>query len=308
MDLEKRTEIKNKVLKRYELYKLQSSRFKRILKDPFRTVPYFIMQTLAYIHPFKVNYLTFWGDKMSFYLPEGNAIYYYGFFEANLTNFFLNFVQEGDIFFDVGAHVGYYSVLNSSLVGETGQVHSFEPTPRTFKTLKYNTSIRPNVFVNNNAVLNSETEIEFVDYGPKYSAFNSFQQRTGKEMDFLSQPDKVKVKTISLDKYCAEKNIVPTLIKIDAEGAEFLILQAMENLLKNKKTIVSIEVAGEDEWQENCAKSIKLLEDNGYIAYEISTEGFLKKHVQLEKYSYDNLIFVHPENMSRIRSLIHDQN
>lgn len=308
MNQTKREEIKNKVLKRYELYKLQNSRLKRILKDPFRTIPYFIMQSIAYRHPFKVNYKTFWGDKMSFYLPEGNAIYYYGFFEANLTNFFLNFIQEGDVFFDVGAHVGYYSILNSTLVGSTGQVHSFEPTPRTFNTLKQNSLVRNNITVNNNAVLNHEAEIEFIDYGPKYSAFNSFKKRTGEEMSFLTEPEKVKIKTISLDTYCKEKNIIPTFIKIDAEGAEHLIIQAMDEILKNKKSVISIEVAGEDEWKDNCAKSIASLQSYGYQAYEIDVNGLLKLHTPQETYSYDNLLFVHPENMARITPLIKHEN
>lgn len=304
MDNTKREQIKNKVLKNYELYKLQHSRLKRVLKAPFKTLPYFIMTYFAYKHPYKVKYKTLWGDKMSFYLPEANAIYYYGFFEANLTNFFLNFIKDGDTVFDVGAHVGYYSVLSSTLVGEKGQVHSFEPTPRTFNTLKENTSTKNNVTVNNNAVLNEDTEIEFVDYGPKYSAFNSFKKRTGEEMSFLSEPERIKVKTVSLDKYCESKNVYPDFIKIDAEGAEHLILLAMEKIMATKKPIISIEVAGEEEWKDNCSKSIEILQNHGYIAYEIDLNGFVKKHIQQETYSYDNLLFAHPENMSRLTDLI----
>jgi len=304
MNSEQRTELKSKILKRYELYKLQSSRLKRVIKDPLRTIPWYIINAIAHIRPFKVNYKTLWGDKMTFYLPEGNAIYYYGFFEANLTNFFLNFLKEGDVFFDVGAHVGYYSVLSSSLVGPSGQVHSFEPTPRTYTSLKENLSGKNNCTVNNNAVLDHETEIEFVDYGPKYSAFNSFQKRSSDEMKFLPKPEIFKAKTISLDKYCADKNIVPTLIKIDAEGAEHLILKAMENVLANKKSIVTIEVAGGDEWKENCHKSIVFLIEKGYIGYEIDENGFLTQHSEKDSYSYDNLVFAHETNLDRIKPLL----
>lgn len=295
---------KKRVLERYELYKLQHSRLQRALKDPFRTIPYYILTTIAYKHPFKVNYRTFWGDKMRFYLPEGNAIYYYGFFEANLTNFFINILDKGDTFFDVGAHVGYYTMLASSLVEESGQVHSFEPTLRTFNTLKENASTKSNITVNNNAVLDHETEIEFVDYGPKYSAFNSFKKRTGEQMAFLSEPEKLKVKTVSLDKYCYEKNIFPTLIKIDAEGAEHLILKAMTKLLSEKRPLVTIEVAGEEEWKDNCKDSIELLISYGYKAYEITLEGFVQPHTQQDTYLYDNLIFAHPENMIKIKPFI----
>lgn len=304
MNPNERSRVTRKILKRYELYKIQSSRIKRILKSPFRTIPWFFMNALAYVRPYRVNYRTLWGDRMSFYLPEGNPIYYYGFFEANLTNFFLKFLQEGDIFFDVGSHVGFYSVLASRLVGTTGQVHSFEPTPRTFETMRKNMLGKSNSKVNNCAVMDKETEIEFVDYGPKHSAFNSFKNRTDTEMKFLSPPQRIKVKTISLDKYCADKHIVPTFIKIDAEGAEHIILKAMENILSEKKTFVSIEVAAGAEWQENCRKSIDFLIERGYRGFEISVEGYLSPYSPKNSYVYDNLIFAHESNLSRLEPLL----
>jgi FkbM family methyltransferase len=305
MEQEQRNKLKKRILKRYELYKLQSSRLKRFLKDPARTLPYYVMQFIAYKKPFKVKYKTLWGDKMSFYLPEGNAIYYYGFFEANLANFFINLIKEGDVFLDVGAHVGYYSMLASHLVGKTtGQVHSFEPTPRTFNTLKENASSKNNISVNNYAVLNKKTKIEFFDYGPKYSAFNSYKNRTGEEMKFLTVPEKVIAETISLDDYCKNKNIKPTVIKIDAEGAEHLILLAMENILTNIKPVITIEVAGDEEWKDNCHKSIQTLNEFGYVGYEITTEGYLKKHDEKESYSYDNLVFVHKDRLELIKDVL----
>jgi len=304
MDLEKREKVKKKILKNYELYKLNHSRLKRFLKSPVKTFLFFILAYFSYRRPFKVRYKTFWGDKMSFYLPEGNAIYYYGFFEANLTNFFLNFLKEGDVFFDVGAHVGYYSVLASVLVGEKGFVHSFEPTPRTFNSLKKNLQNKNNVFVNNNAVLNTETEISFIDYGAKYSAFNSFQKRTGVGTSFLKKGTEIRVKTISLDNYCNIKNTKPNFIKIDAEGAEYLILEAMDHILEKIKPVVSIEVAGGEEWKDNCSKSINFLKEKDYLAFEITLEGLLIPHEQKEVYSYDNLIFVHKEKIHLITDLI----
>lgn len=304
MDDVKKKEVIKKVLNNNELYKLNGSRFKRFLKAPFKTLPFYILTFLAYRKPFKVKYKTFWGDTMKFYLPEGNAIYYYGFFEANLTNFLINFLKEGNIFFDIGANVGYYTLLASKLVGEIGQVYSFEPTPRTFNTLKQNSNIRNNIIVNNNAVLDEEKEIEFIDYGPKYSAFNSFHARTDESIKFRNHFINFFVKTISLDKYCKEKNIIPDFIKIDAEGAEYLILEAMKNILETKKSIISIEVAGGEEWKDNCQKSIRILQESGYIPYEIDLYGFLKPHKIQEKYSYDNLIFVHKDNTEKIHYLV----
>lgn len=304
MEISQRDVLKKKILKRHELYTLQSSRFKRLLKDPLRTAKYYVMQFLAYRKPYKVHYTTFWGDRMSFYLPEGGAIYYYGFFEANLSNFFINFLQEGDTFFDVGAHVGYYTMLASALVGETGKVHSFEPTPRTFTSLQYNANAKKNITVNNNAVLDEEKEITFFDYGPKFSAFNSFHKRTSEDIYFKNNAEKITVKTVSLDNYCKRKDISPNVIKIDAEGAEHLILKTMNTILTRDKPLVTIEVAGGAEWEDNCNKSIDILLSHGYLPYEITLEGNLIPHTRKEAYSYDNLLFVHPDNMRRTEKYI----
>ncbi|MDB5260135.1 MAG: hypothetical protein JWN37_366 [Candidatus Nomurabacteria bacterium] len=306
MNNQEREELKKKILKRYELYKLQGSRFKRILKDPFRTIIYYIMQAAGYIHPYKVNYKTMWGDKMSFYLPEGGAIYYYGFFEANLSNFLINFLHPGDVFLDVGAHVGYYTMLASSLVEESGKVYSFEPTPRTFESLKNNAAAKKNIVVNNNAVFNEETEIEFFDYGPKYSAFNSFQARTSEDIYFKDEAKRILVKTIPLDLYCQRNSILPTIIKIDAEGSEHLILETMINLLDKAHTLVTIEVAGGEEWKDNCSKSINILLSHGYVPFEISLDGYLKPHTIKDVYGYDNLLFAHKEHLDKIAKVLEE--
>lgn len=305
MNSEERELLKEKVLKRHELYKINNNRFLRLVKDPIRTLFFYVLAIIARIHPYKVRVKTLWGDKMTYFLPEGQAILYYGFFEANLTIFLLNFLKKGDCFLDVGAHVGYYTVLCSRLVEDSGRVYSFEPTPRTFSSLKINTKESGNVIINNLAVLNEEKEINFIDYGPKFSAFNGFRKRTSDDTKFLRKNAiEIKVKTTVLDDYCKKHNITPTFIKIDAEGAEHLILEGMGYIMKELKPVISIEVAGEDEWKDNCRKSIDILLTNNYIAYECDVNGKLSLHKAKDKYVYDNLIFIHKDNAIGLAELV----
>jgi len=274
---------------------------RRLLKDPFRTSLFYCIALFARIHPYKIHARTLWNDTMTYFLPEGQAIYYYGFFEANLTNFLINFLQEGDTFVDIGAHVGYYSVLSSRLVGDSGHVHSFEPTPRTFISLEENTRHLHNVSINNVALLNEEKEIEFIDYGPKNSAFNGFKRRISEEMNFLKKDDSaIKVKAIALDSYCRKNNLQPTFIKIDAEGAESLILSGMTYVMSELRPIISIEVAGGEEWKANCKNSIEMLLSHDFVAYESTLVGGLKKHVQQVQYKYDNLICIPKEKEEEV--------
>lgn len=303
MNTQEKENLKKKILKRNELYELQGSRLRRLLKDPLRTLCFYGMQTLAYIKPYKVTKNTLWGTPMSYYLPEGSMIYYYGFFEANVSNFLINFLKEGDVVFDVGAHVGFYSMLSSELIGPSGQVHSFEPTPRTFQTLQENAARTKNITVHNKAILNEETTIDFFDYGPKYSAFNTFKKRTADEISFKDDAEKIKVKTISLDSYATENNLSPAFIKIDAEGAESLILESMKKLLREKFPVVSIEVSNMKEWEENLSRSFAIFEENDYEAYEITLEGKVSRCDPKKVRMYDNLLFIHPSKKDSISSL-----
>jgi FkbM family methyltransferase len=241
---------------------------------------------------------------MSFYLPEGGMIYQYGFFEANLTNFLIRFLKSGDTFLDIGAHVGTYTILASKLVGDNGKVYAFEPTPRTFDTLKKNSLVRENIHVYNNAILNEEKEIEFFDYGPRFSAFNTFKKREDENISFRDHVQKISVKTIALDKFCKEKNINPNFIKIDAEGAEYLILNAMEEILKEIKPVISIEVSNTPELKENSSRSIENLYSKGYVGYISTPDGFLNRHIEGREYAYENIIFVHETKLDEVKKLI----
>ena len=176
--------VKKEILKRYKLYRIHSHRLQRLIKDPLRTFPFYILVLLSRIRPFKIKFKTLWGDKLKCYLPDGNALFYYGCpGEANLTNFFINFLKKGDIFIDIGAHLGFYSLLAARLVGKEGKVYSFEPTPRTFEFLKENISTTSNVIVNQVAVLDQEGVISFVDYGSRYGAFNTCRDRTSSDLN-----------------------------------------------------------------------------------------------------------------------------
>lgn len=267
-------------------------RVERLMRVPFRTFLYYILATLGHIKPYKLSFKTLWGTTMTSYLPEGNTFYYYGYCEANLTNFLLRFLKKGDIVVDVGAHVGIYSMLASALVGEEGQVHSFEPTPWTFKLLERNTKKLNNVTLNNKAVSNTEGSISFKDYGPGYGAYNT-AHKSGSTLEKKAKT--VQVETVILDDYCKGKVISPTFIKLDAEGFEFAILNGMNYLLEQVRPLVTLEVAGGDEWSDNCKKSIQFLLDKKYKPYEMATDGYIAPHAIQQNYTYDNLLFIPEE-------------
>jgi Protein-L-isoaspartate(D-aspartate) O-methyltransferase (PCMT) len=91
----------------------------------------------------------------------GTYIAYFGVWEPNLTSWLEGRLRPGDVFVDVGANVGYFTVLASRLVGESGRVVAIEPSPLANSVLRRNVSDNggENVRVENVAVWDSSGEV-----------------------------------------------------------------------------------------------------------------------------------------------------
>jgi FkbM family methyltransferase len=303
MNTKERKELIDTIIKREQLRLL--NRTSRLLHDPINALPYYILATCARIKPFRMTFKTLWHTHMTCFLPEGNTFYYYGYCEANLTNFFTRYTQEGMVCMDVGAHVGIYSMLFSELTGKKGSVHSFEPTPWTFELLKENTKKLSNVHINNNAIAETKRTLIFADYGPGYGAYNSAHSGGAPALD--KQPDISQIDSISLDNYCSQNSIIPNIIKIDSEGFEFEVLSGAKSLLldyNKQRPLVTIEVANGEEWADNRNKAFAFLQSANYTAYEINVSGHITPHHERTMYEYDNLLFIPTERIDELKKLI----
>lgn len=277
--------------------KHKGTSIERVLRSPMR-LPWskLIEKTCQATHmTMTLKAPTFWGDEMNVVFPElvSCFLYRYGYFEEDLSRIVMMHVKPGQIFFDVGTHFGYYSMLASKLVGQYGQVHSFEPTAETYKIVLSNVKSKSNVTLNNLAGWSEETTLKFKDYGTEYSAFNSLY---GAKLE-VSVIEKVKpkeydVKTISIDRYVANTGARPDFIKIDAENAEYDILKGMEFTLRDIRPAITIEVGdvNKGEFKDSSA-SVHFLLDHNYKPFEFR-DGALHEHTPAEKYKYSNLLFL----------------
>lgn len=239
---------------------------------------------------------TFWGDKMEVVLPEpvSLAISVLGFFEEGLTRMVLEHVREGDIFVDVGAHFGYYTLLASALVRESGQVHAFEPTHSTYALLCKNVAAKGNVVPNNLALYCENTSLPFNDYGPIWSAWNSLTSARLDSKTLEKIPTKrMLVRAVSLDDYVAAQGIDRvSFVKIDAESAEFEILRGMERVITVARPMISIEVGDVDVPDIKSSRELVThLLERGYEGYEYEG-GDIVKHSLRDRYRADNLLFI----------------
>lgn len=229
---------------------------------------------------------TFWGEKIIVPRLAAFELKRYGVVEGEelfLTRYIVNTLKPGDVFLDGGAYVGWYTLLASELVGNDGQVHSFEPTPRIFKILSKNTLSKKNVRLNQKALLDVNGKVQFNDFGSHHDVANTFLSSEiiphGKE---ISRDKKViEVESVTIDDYCKKFNISPSFIKLDIEGSEYNALCGAKRILSDVRPIVVAEV-----WSGRglFSKLISLFNNYSYQPYELNSEGFGELKINIDEF------------------------
>ena len=162
-----------------------------------------------------------------------------GMLEPGLTRLFQDVVRPGMVVVDVGANIGVYTLYAARGVGHTGKVFSFEPTPRIFNILRDN--IQVNGFMETGAVTLRQAA---VTDRRATADLQVFAQNSGHNTLFSDgrMDSLISVETVSLDDEIPASRV--DVVKIDAEGAEPLILRGMQRIITNNPHIqIYIEFA-----------------------------------------------------------------
>ncbi|MDP7510867.1 MAG: FkbM family methyltransferase [Dehalococcoidia bacterium] len=151
-----------------------------------------------------------------------------GRYEQETTSLFQSIIEPGTVVIDVGAHVGYYSLLAARNAGPAGKVYAFEPEPANHSLLVKNAELNgyDNIVPLRKAVSNrvgsSTLYLTSLDNG-RHSTYRHESTQTGSEV----------VETTSLDAFLESEGWPPVdLVKVDVEGAEMDVLAGMEQLLQ----------------------------------------------------------------------------
>ena len=232
----------------------------------------------------KSDFVEIEGRKIFTRNNDGLALSIFKIYEPNQTEVVKKYVHEGDTVIDIGAHVGYYTLLMAQLVGENGKVYSFEPDPANFQLLKKNVEINgfENVVLIQKAVSNITDKVKLF-LGDDDSAINRiYDAKLG------DAKESIDVESVTIDEYFKENDELINFIKIDSEGSEVKIINGMKQFLSRNQELVMmteffpflIKKSGDEPNQY-----LKSLEKSGFSLYNI-----LDKNEKTNKINSENFL------------------
>lgn len=151
--------------------------------------------------------------------------------ESFETKLLRGITKPGMTVFDIGANIGYYTLILADLVGERGKVYAFEPDPENYRLLVKNIEANKynNIIPIQKAVSNKTEKIKLFlseEHKGNHKIYDSGEGRKS-----------IEIEAITLDQFTKENKINPDIIKMDIEGSEPLAFLGMKNLLKHNKDI-----------------------------------------------------------------------
>jgi FkbM family methyltransferase len=168
------------------------------------------------------------GVKFEYNLIEyrGTAPMYFGSYAPLVTEAMRRYLKPGNVFFDVGANIGYLSAIAAGLVGTHGQVHCFEPVPEYYDRLQNFARLNPGHSIVPNSCAAGEAQGQCTIYVTREAGQNTMVPAYQSSFEITST---LEVPVVRLDSYISERGIQRVdLIKIDAEGFEFPALKGLQ--------------------------------------------------------------------------------
>ncbi len=236
----------------------------------------------------KSNYAEVNGHKMFLDVNDCMSLSLNAVFEEHETDVITRMVKKGNTVIDIGANIGYYTLIFARLVGESGKVYAFEPDPSNFSLLKKNVEINGyrNVVLIQKAISDKSGKLKLYlnqDNKGDHRVYDSKDGRPSVEID-----------CISLDEFFANSAEGINFIKMDIQGSEWDAINGMKNLLKKQKSLKILSEFWPGGLKKSGAVPIKYLEFFVQNNFNISELNGTLKTVEpitpqklVEKYSVD---------------------
>jgi FkbM family methyltransferase len=222
----------------------------------------------------------------------GDAVFS-GSFEVSERRFVQGFLKPGMTVVDIGAHHGFYTMLAAKMVGPTGRVMSFEPSPRERERLLVHlrlNRILDRVSVFPIALGREAAESTLYVVVGRDTGCNSLRSPA------VTEPTQtVQVSVTSLDTFLAHQNVARVdFIKMDVEGAELGVLEGAEELLgRRQRPVILTELADSRtlRWGYNASAIYDSLAAKGYRWFAITQEGKLRACPRTDQFGTNLVAF-----------------
>jgi len=203
------------------------------------------------LHPSGIVKTTLQDNKVVYFKTNQTAyvtvrIFWYGYKSFEYSLIFIDLIKNIKTFFDVGANIGYYTILGGS-INKNIKIISFEPSEGACQYIKNNiilNNLSKNVILEKSALSDNNGYTEFHEvYNPKYPSTPNLSGEHNIGTKMLKSMKMSNVKTITLDNYISKEKINSLdLIKLDTEGSEHLIIKKGINTIKKFKPIIICEI------------------------------------------------------------------
>jgi FkbM family methyltransferase len=176
-------------------------------------------------------------------------------YEAETREVIERQLREGDVFLDLGANIGFFTLLAGRIVGDSGRVIAFEPTPRTRAILQRNVTengLDGRVWIDERAITEKRGRAHFTVLSD--SEYNSVvsDDRGGHTIE---------VETISVDDYISDHGISRVaMVKMDIEGQELPALRGMRETISENPWIKVIFEYHQARLAESSVKGVALFD------------------------------------------------
>lgn len=189
----------------------------------------------------------------------GGGSVYFNLTEPEQTAVFAESLAAGDVLFDVGANVGYYTVLGSRIVGEKGLIVAFEPVARNLAHLYNHIAINN---LQNVSIIPAacSDEISLASFSTGQNNAMGHLTDGNNSNDEMSAKNLMIVPTVNLDAVAERLGVVPNVLKIDVEGAEMAVLRGARNKILPSKPKIFLSLHSPS-LKTDC---LKYLEQFGY--------------------------------------------
>ncbi len=233
---------------------------------------------------------------------EAYGVAYLGVINPVESRFISRYLKNGMTVFDIGTYIdGWYTILASKLVGQTGHVYSFEPVPDHFSGLKENISINGcnNVTAEMICLGISSQNVDF--------AVNGGFSHMLRQDDNVAGVNVVRnVKMSAIDDYVVNRGIKALdFIKIDTEGAEVEILKGGVSSISKNRPLALVEVVADH--LKTAGSSISELydyfKDLNYISFSVRRNSFVESNYSLESET-PNVLFVPGEKKDVVMGMM----